>query len=179
MRRGNLVTPSRYALAADVQPSRSAGSSTSQVVLGRHLLSLLCRFSKLSRDERPDGSLPTFAWGDVAHRSTPIGLITRPPSLSPSSSTRCAVPVPCSSDTTRSGTQRAYPVDHCGVARQSGWGQAPGGAKDVAACRHLRQSAPRTFWSRPPASWAVSNSREGYALHICSTLWRFPGPLLP
>jgi hypothetical protein len=55
----------------------------------------------------------------------------------------------------------------------------PVGSTDVAACRPLRQSAPPTFWSRPPASWAVSNSREGFALCLCSTLWRFPGPLLP
>jgi hypothetical protein len=67
VRRVNLVAPSRYALAADVQTYRSAGSSTSQFVLGRHLLSFLSGFSKLSRDERPDGSLPAFAWGDVAH----------------------------------------------------------------------------------------------------------------
>ncbi len=66
MRREDLVAPSRYALAADVQTYRSAGSSTSQFVLDRHLLSFLCRFSKLSRDERPDESQPAFAWGDVA-----------------------------------------------------------------------------------------------------------------
>jgi len=54
----------------------------------------------------------------------------------------------------------------------------PVGTMDVAACRLLRQSAPRTFWSRPPASWAVSNSREGFALCFCSTLWRFSRPLL-
>jgi hypothetical protein len=51
----------------------SAGSSTSQFVLGRHLLSFLSGFSKLSRDERPDGSLPAFAWGDVApHGAQPL-----------------------------------------------------------------------------------------------------------
>src|SRR5512136_1138182 len=32
----------------------------------------------------------------------------------------------------------------------------PVGTMDVAAWLALRQSAPRTFWSRPPASWAVS-----------------------
>ena len=31
----------------------------------RHLLCLLSRLVRCSRDERPDGSLPAFAWGDV------------------------------------------------------------------------------------------------------------------
>jgi hypothetical protein len=42
----------------------------------RHLLCLLSRFARLSRDERPDGRLPAFAWGDVALRATPILSIT-------------------------------------------------------------------------------------------------------
>ena len=53
------------------------------------------------------------------------------------------------------------------------------GTMDVAASRLIKQSAPRTFWSRPTAAWAVSNSREGFALHMCSTLWRFSRPRLP
>ena len=32
----------------------------------RHLPYLLCRFLKLSRNETPDGILPTFVWNDVA-----------------------------------------------------------------------------------------------------------------
>jgi len=55
----------------------------------------------------------------------------------------------------------------------------PVGTVDVAVGLALRQSAPRTVWSRPPASWAVSNSREGFALCLCSTLWRFSRPLPP
>src|SRR4029453_14504021 len=31
-----------------------------------HLLCLLNQVVRCSRDERPDGSLPAFAWGDVA-----------------------------------------------------------------------------------------------------------------
>ena len=34
--------------------------------LGCHLLCLLNQLVRCSRDERPDGSLPAFAWGDVA-----------------------------------------------------------------------------------------------------------------
>lgn len=72
---------------------RFVGGCTSQPCgLDRHLLFLLNRFAKFSRDERPDGSLPAFAWGDVADSlscsSTPIRPITERFSLSPSSFTR-------------------------------------------------------------------------------------------
>jgi hypothetical protein len=46
------------------------GDRTSRVC-DRHLLCLLGRFLKLSRDERPDGSLPAFAWDDVGQRRNP------------------------------------------------------------------------------------------------------------
>lgn len=45
-----------------------------------------------SRDGRPDGSLPTFAWSDV---STPIRTITARHSLSPRSFTHCGITRPC------------------------------------------------------------------------------------
>jgi len=63
-----------------------------------------------SCDERPVGSLPAFAWGDV---STPIRTITARRSLSPTSHTRIANSVPCGSpawaDCTRAAI-RAYHV---------------------------------------------------------------------
>src|SRR5260370_36921468 len=37
----------------------------------RHLLFLLCRFVKCSCSERPCGSLPAFAWGDILLRVNP------------------------------------------------------------------------------------------------------------
>jgi hypothetical protein len=40
-----------------------------------HLLFLLSRFAKFSREERPEGSLRAFAWSDVAEGSTPIRSI--------------------------------------------------------------------------------------------------------
>jgi hypothetical protein len=40
------------------------GDRTSTVCC--HLLCLLNQLGRCSRDERPDGSLPAFAWGDVA-----------------------------------------------------------------------------------------------------------------
>jgi hypothetical protein len=58
------------------------GRTSSLAHLCRHLLCLLYRFTKFSREERPDGSLPAFAWSPVA---TPIRLITRRLSLFPSS----------------------------------------------------------------------------------------------
>ena len=60
-----------------------------------HLLFLLSRFAKFSREERPEGSLPAFAWSDVVEGSTPIRSITERRSLSPSSSTRTAIDSPC------------------------------------------------------------------------------------
>ena len=50
------------------------------------------RLVELSRAARPEGSLPAFAWDDVA---TPIRPITRRPSLTPSSSARLRVGRPC------------------------------------------------------------------------------------
>jgi hypothetical protein len=60
-----------------------------------HLLFPLSRFAGFSREERPEGSLPAFAWSDVAKGSTPIRSITERLSLSPSSSTRTAIDLPC------------------------------------------------------------------------------------
>jgi hypothetical protein len=57
----------------------------------RHLLCLLSRLLRCSRDERPDGSLPAFAWGHVASGATPLPPMTGGPSLVPSSSTRSAI----------------------------------------------------------------------------------------
>jgi hypothetical protein len=53
-----------------------------------HLRCLLCRLVRCSRDERPGGSPPAFAWDDVACRLNPIRRVTDRPSLAPSSSTR-------------------------------------------------------------------------------------------
>ena len=50
-------------------------------------------FQKLSREERPRGSLPAFAWDDV---STPIRPITGRHSLSPRSCSRTAMGRLCS-----------------------------------------------------------------------------------
>jgi len=57
---------------------------------------LFLRPHQVSRDERPGGSLPAFAWGDVARMggATPIRSLTERPSLSPPSFTRCPVSVP-------------------------------------------------------------------------------------
>src|SRR3972149_6183342 len=46
-------------------------SRTSTATRCHHLRRPLCRFARLSRDERPKGSLPAFAWGDVAPRLNP------------------------------------------------------------------------------------------------------------
>jgi hypothetical protein len=60
-----------------------------------HPLFPLSRFAGFSREERPERSLPAFAWSDVAEGSTPIRSITERRWLSLSSSTRTAVDLPC------------------------------------------------------------------------------------
>jgi len=70
-----------------------AGGCTNRI-FRCHLLFLLSRFARFSREERPEGSLPAFAWSDVAKGSTPIHSITEWHSLFPSSSTRTAIDLP-------------------------------------------------------------------------------------
>src|SRR5260370_39094353 len=96
---------------------RSVGSSTNREVrcaclscCCRHLLCLLNRFAKFSRDERPDGSLLAFARGDVTSLSSPsIPPIAGWHSLFPSSSTRMSLGASCKVPTL-SGDVRASPV---------------------------------------------------------------------
>src|SRR5215475_3282946 len=59
-----------------------------------HPLFPLSRFAGFSREERPEGSLPAFAWSDVTEGSTPIHSITERHSLFPSSSARTAIDLP-------------------------------------------------------------------------------------
>jgi hypothetical protein len=70
------------------------------------LHSSLQQFIKFSRDERPGGSVPAFAWSDVASRlgsrpsssgATPILPITGKLLLFPPSHTRRPIRVPCGS----------------------------------------------------------------------------------
>src|SRR5713226_851892 len=80
------VTPWKDAPAAST-------SDGSVVVLSAVIcFSSLSRLVKGSRHERPCGSLPAFAWGDVA---APILSITEGRSLSPHSFTRCPIDAPC------------------------------------------------------------------------------------
>src|SRR5215510_529736 len=50
----------------EVVGDRTSNAHRSHGWFCRHLLCLLSRLVRCSRDERPDGSLPAFAWGDVA-----------------------------------------------------------------------------------------------------------------
>jgi hypothetical protein len=58
----------------------------------RHLLSFLSRLVKFSRHERPCGSLPAFARGDITPTIPPV---TGWPSLFPPSFTRYLIGAPC------------------------------------------------------------------------------------
>src|SRR6266516_2809132 len=60
-----------------------------------HLLCLLCLLIKFSRQERPNGSLPAFAWDTVVCRPHPYPLHYEWPSLSPFSSARNPIGRPC------------------------------------------------------------------------------------
>lgn len=87
------------------------GKCTSPCRHGRHLPSLLKRCAKLSGDERPDGRLPAFAWGDVASGSTPIPPVTGGPSLLPSSLARISMRAPYGF-LSLAGEIRGYHVPH-------------------------------------------------------------------
>src|SRR5260370_39563915 len=97
--------PSRSSLEADAQcdwrtPNRWHASQSlhgrmhQQGVLPSSAFPFLCRLVKGSRDERPRGSLPAFAGGDVA---TSIRSITERLSLFPLSFTRYLIGSPYSS----------------------------------------------------------------------------------
>jgi hypothetical protein len=85
-----------------------AGSCTSSRSC-RYLLCLLSPFAERSRQERPDGSLPAFAWDDVAQGSIPIQTITVWRWLAPSSSTRWPITTALRRRYLK-GDQRAYRV---------------------------------------------------------------------
>ena len=87
--------PFRKRSASQWRSKSRTGSRTS--IDCRHLLCLLNRFVKFSRQERPDGSLPAFAWDNVAYRATPMIAITATPSLFPSSSACYSINSPYSS----------------------------------------------------------------------------------
>jgi hypothetical protein len=101
---GRGSPPSRYAPGADRRFGELAASRWRPIhfrvggctnrIFRCHLLFLLSRFARFSREERPEGSLLAFAWSDFARGSTPIHSITERHSLFSSSSTRTAMDLP-------------------------------------------------------------------------------------
>ena len=96
------MLPSRYAFAAflrNVEPLPNRYWATSRrrvhtpVFLRSSAFPPFRSLFKLSREERPRGSLPAFAWG---HVSTPIHPITEQRSLFPQSYARTAISRLCS-----------------------------------------------------------------------------------
>ena len=70
----------------EVVGDRTSNAHRSHGWFCRHLLCLLSRLRRWSRDERPDGSLPACAWGDVPLRGPPLSgrlqtdiCVLRPP----------------------------------------------------------------------------------------------------
>src|SRR5439155_2703829 len=57
--------PVQRIMGSRTSPRISRGPGRARVCWDCHLLCLLCRLANLSRAERPEGSLPAFAWGDL------------------------------------------------------------------------------------------------------------------
>lgn len=73
--------------------------------------SRMCEGAPAGCPERPPGSQPAFAWGDIALGSIPVHPITERPSLFPGSYTRFPIGSPCSLLSGLStGGKRAYHV---------------------------------------------------------------------
>src|SRR5712692_3438863 len=128
------------------------GSCTS--LLNRHLLCLLNRFASLSCDERPCGSLPAFAWDDIASiGSIPIPPITGWPSLSPHSCTHTSIGVPCGL-LPLSGEIWAY---HVPSQCLSGMGPPfpPGALMFTTGENAPPVPAPYPFWTKPVSTFAL------------------------
>jgi hypothetical protein len=94
----------------------------------------------------------------------PIRPITGRPSLSPTSSTLCSIPLPCGRDTI-AGEHRAYPVvsrEECGSARLE---SVP--RRELVNALHggiTMQSYPLTFWSWPISLFGQFHLHEVYRL---------------
>jgi hypothetical protein len=141
-------------------PSRKAHT----LVLLRSFASPPLRwFYKLSCDERPRGSLPAFAWDDIA---TPIHPITGWPSLSPRSYARTAMGKPCGLLSPKGAIRdfhvplaKAYRVRHLLSA-----------GRHVGHDRVLHKRKPRLlypFGASVKAISACSESRPLTQIHIC------------
>jgi hypothetical protein len=119
---------------ATEMPSVAAGAPARAVaILPTYLHHCLRRLADGSRPPTPEGSLPSFPWGDVA---TPIRPATGRPSLPPSSSTRSPIGSPYGSLSPRGGL-RAY---HVAPPKPHGLGPA-----STAVARRLRRGS-----SEPP-----------------------------
>ena len=112
-----------------------------RVLSRRHLLCLLCRFARCSRDEKPEGSQPAFASDAVSIR---ISSITEEPSLAPSSCARCSISFPCES-LSQLGEQRVFHVLH---NYPDGLGSAcsPGAVSSAKGNGTLPVPGPVPFW---------------------------------
>jgi hypothetical protein len=110
--------PERYCDSAGYRVDSVAQAAPAEVVATSPtvLLCLLRRLADGSRPLTPEGSLPAFAWSDVATGSTPVRPITGRRSLPPSSFTRSPIDSPCGSSPLAGGL-RAYHV----ASRKHAW----------------------------------------------------------
>jgi len=111
----------------------------------RHLHHSLCWFLKCSRVDRPGGSLPACALGNVGPH---IHFVTQWPSLFPPSATRTAMGSPCGVPTS---CEERYGLTVFRVNDKNGLGAL---CSPVALCAHdgasLRlHTMLRTFWFKP------------------------------
>ena len=118
----------------------------------RHLPCLLSRLAMLSREGRPGGSLPAFAWGAVAPPgATPIRAATARRSLPPPSPTRTAIGAPRGL-LSLVGAIRAY---HVPAPQPRGVG--PLFPPAALGARDRGSSSPRTRCSRPGSIFGLSS----------------------
>ena len=143
-------------------------------------------FVKFSRDERPGGSLPAFAWSDVASRlgsrplttgSTPIPPITGRRLLPPPSHTRRPISVPYGS-LSLSGDLRAYHV----LCKYPVWVRSclsAGGSSSVMDELGASIPDPLPFWPKPVSIFGLFQLTTFISSSHLLTIPHYPSPRTP
>jgi hypothetical protein len=128
-----------------------------------HLPSSSSRFLRVSRHGRPCGSGLAFAPGNVATR---IRSITERPSLSPLSSTRCAISLPCGWPAVAGGVS-GLPCS--AYITSSGVGPACTPVIVLSVCSALKGGATDhlPFWFKPVSIFGLLYFTMSIAVHIC------------
>ncbi len=137
----------------------------------RHLPCPLSQLTIHSRDEPPDGRGPAFAWSDVVDAdATPIHLITRRPSLLPSSCARTPIGTSCDAPTRKPGERRGFHVALTSHQDDVGARLSAGGSLVCARTGEKSWTNHAPFGSSLPAPLACSGLRRLAAIHFPLTI---------